>query len=431
MDAIANAPTLAREPRKGSRLDAIDAARGMAVLAMIAWHSADAWLGGGAREGAAFALARELGGLAAPAFFLLAGAALGLGAPARPELRHTLLSIARGARLVLAGYGLALFSWAVDHGALRDPGKGAPLALGALSLVTLALALEPRPRGTASRLALGVVGLGAATLAGALLDEADARVLARLDVLHGIGAALALTAALLHSLPLAPRKRAGALTTGALLVAALSASTGLAAQRALPESLLGWVARSAGTQGGFPLSPWLAYTLLGAALAQRARGLGALPGEPFALPGLSARLARRPLLLALGAALVALAAWATPGVVSPGADPTQALRGVSRLVRNASALLVAAALLAGLAPHAHGLAQALARLGRRSLLVYAVHLELVYGLMGLPLRGALDAWTWPLAAALVVLSASGLARLLEDGARVRRDPHPARVHALA
>ena len=56
-----------------ARVLVVDAVRGLAVLCMIQWHCADAWIGGAIREGGAFERLRIVGGLAAPFFILLAG----------------------------------------------------------------------------------------------------------------------------------------------------------------------------------------------------------------------------------------------------------------------------------------------------------------------------------------------------------------------
>jgi uncharacterized membrane protein len=62
-----------------SRLKHIDWLRGVAVLAMIEWHTLDSWTRLGAdREGPAWGVVGTIGGLAAPLFLFLAGVALPL-----------------------------------------------------------------------------------------------------------------------------------------------------------------------------------------------------------------------------------------------------------------------------------------------------------------------------------------------------------------
>nr|MDQ3030917.1 heparan-alpha-glucosaminide N-acetyltransferase domain-containing protein [Myxococcota bacterium] len=125
------------QPQRSTRLGAIDAARGVAVLAMIEWHAADAWLDTAGRESFAFGWMQRVGGLAAPGFVLLAGLAIALVAPERPDVRQTALGVARGLRIVLAGYALGLFACAVDHGGVLEPRARVSIVAMALGLAAL------------------------------------------------------------------------------------------------------------------------------------------------------------------------------------------------------------------------------------------------------------------------------------------------------
>ena len=66
--------------QSGSRRVYIDWARGIAVLLMIEAHTLDAWTRASDRTSTAFAVARILGGFAAPLFLWLAGVAVVLSA---------------------------------------------------------------------------------------------------------------------------------------------------------------------------------------------------------------------------------------------------------------------------------------------------------------------------------------------------------------
>ena len=111
--AIQPSVTAAAKPR----LDFIDALRGVAVVLMILWHTADSWLAASARsvggqETTSYSILRLLGGTAAPLFLLLAGVAHGLkaAADARKGTAPALAmrgAAARGLELVVREIGRA------------------------------------------------------------------------------------------------------------------------------------------------------------------------------------------------------------------------------------------------------------------------------------------------------------------------------------
>lgn len=430
----------------GGRLRAIDATRGLAVLAMIEWHTADAWLDEGARRSAAFGWAELVGGLAAPAFVLLAGLSLALATPERPSLARTLVSVRRGAVLVVAGYGLRLYSWSIDHGALLEREARGPAIAAALGLAMLASALSERERARTVRggLALaGVASLFAAwTALGAVAPgSAAARLglslLSRLDVLHGIGGALIASALALHASARifhAPRSRIAALAACAAAIAALSPSLRGVPQSAMPAWIAGWIAQGPGA--AFPLLPWLAYALVGAALALASRARPAGASGPWSLPHVA-----RPERLFVGCAIVAVIASDTRGAGTVLVARVPELVSLVRLAFNVAAIVGAAAALAALlprrdehvaaAPARSAIGDALALLGRRSLIVYAAHLELAYGLAGTPLRRALGLELWAIGAIALAVAMIALARAAERASRGASERSPRAVHATA
>lgn len=410
------------------RIAVVDALRGVAVLAMIEWHTADAWLAGDTRGGFPMVVARAVGGLAAPWFFLLAGVSLALATPLRPSSDHSLTSVRRGLRVVLAGYALSLFSWLVDHGAPLEQRNLGTALTASLAVATAALALDDRERRDGERAALALTALGAAALTSHQLDDATraaAALLPRLDVLHGIGAALIATALALHAArALAPATRALALGTAASLVAAAAVSVRGAPQHWLPGDVAAWIARDVERGGGFPLFPWVAYALLGAALGLTIRARPQPLAHRWALP-FTAR-PGRVALLALG---VAVLAWDYSPVAHALLEPLDAIRSLTRLIANASLALAVGAALAALAPRVPRAADALALLGRHSLVLYAAHLELAYGLAGIPLQRTLGLGGWLGSLALVVVAMHALASEIERRERERRARSAPRVEA--
>lgn len=82
----------------------IDGLRGIAVLAMIEWHALDAWTVESARTGAGWWVVMFIGGWAAPVFLFLAGVSVPLAGAAR---------VARGADVAAAGRLLVRRGWQV------------------------------------------------------------------------------------------------------------------------------------------------------------------------------------------------------------------------------------------------------------------------------------------------------------------------------
>lgn len=102
------------------RIEAVDAARGLAALIMIQGHAYHAWVQPEAKAGLAYQATRLLGTLPLPAFLLLAGAAVGLRVGAAHRRGEPSAQVRRGLvrrGLLIVGLGYAAnFAFAVLDG---------------------------------------------------------------------------------------------------------------------------------------------------------------------------------------------------------------------------------------------------------------------------------------------------------------------------
>lgn len=391
---------------KPQRVLVVDAVRGAAVLCMIQWHCADAWIGGPLREGQGFGITRIIGGLAAPLFLLLAG----ISAALVFEPGRAWAGARRGAGIVVGGYAFKLFAWTVDYGAIVDRVNWAPIALDALTLGLAWRACGEKVPARVRGLLIGAAGLAWLATWYALTGATRTpELLARLDVLQGIGAALVVVNGVLA---LVTRWRHGPLVLLVLaLTVALATPSFVGADLSmLPTRLADYVARTsafpAPTGARFPLFPWLAYTLLGAAIgrALRARPLRDAWDVPF-VP--SAGLA---LVLAIGVALVVFEPMPAAQWLLARAEQA---RNLLRLAWNASIATGLAALSSMALPRVEPLRRAIVSLGRHSLVVYVVHLEIAFGLPCSMIRETLDYGEWLGLGALLVASMVALALWLD------------------
>jgi uncharacterized membrane protein len=348
------------KPRRAS----LDALRGLAVLTMFAWHVVDAGLREELRNGPWWDATRAFGGAAAPLFFAVAGVAVGLAGPQPPAYWAP-----RALRVARAGLLLAIFQQAVDDGGLLDP-----RAPGLLVLAAAAVRRSP------ALLAAGVLLVG-------VLEPAALLRLLRPDVLYGLAAAIFLTGLVLRS-----GARAAAAMAGMVAVLTEPLAAALDGNPLAP-----WIAVS--RVGAFSPFPFLAYAALGGAVGARVRAGVGLPTAAV---------------LALGA-LGLLAYEGGPSAGAIAAAPW--LRVPARVLFYGGVFAVAAA------ASRHLSMVWLRELGRRSLLLYAAHLELTYGLLGLPWRRQLGVVGVTVAFALLVLLAH---RAVSSGARVApiRGPDP-------
>jgi uncharacterized membrane protein len=297
----------------------IDWARGLAVLIMIEAHTLDAWTRAADRHTVAFRNLTILGGFAAPLFLWLAGVALALAAE-RTTTRAT------RADAVRAGV------W-----------RGVEIFLLAFLFRLQAFVLSPG--GPALRLL-------------------------RVDILNVMGPSLAV-AALLWGL--APTRRGAALVSAAaaVLMAMATPIVRTAGLVDLLPPIVQWYIRPAGEQTIFTLFPWAGFvfagTAIGVLIARSAtavaevRTIAALALAGAGLTGIGFYTASLPSIYAEASFWTSSPTFFAIriGVMVLGLCVLFAIRGVAT---------------ARPAPF-----QVLERLGRHSLFVYWIHVELVYG----------------------------------------------------
>jgi uncharacterized membrane protein len=385
---------------KPGRLDFIDAQRGLAVVLMLWMHSADGWLRPELKQGAAWNAIRSVGGLAAPMFLLLAGVSVGFGwalstRPDGPARRRA--EVARGLQLVVLGYALRLYMWMLDGGgALRLEAWSAALPLG-FGLYALYRALADWAAGKPAR-RLGLLGL-VSTLAGgclvSLLIPDRLWRMTRVDILQAIGASLACLAWARASIV----RRPALALVAAIAVAFATPWLRALLPGALPDGIAGYIAAWDTPAGAvsptlFPLFPWSAYVLIGSAVGIH---FGRVQRS-----GVSVE--RSALALAAWGVVLAIAACEplppVHALITQWPSLTQAVRVTYRV---GMALALGGLACALVRPHAV-VRGPLLSLGRTSLFVYWVHLEIAFGLVAKPIahRLALPAW----ALGFVVLSAA-------------------------
>lgn len=384
--------------RRASRILALDAFRGVAVVLMVAWHATDGWLADAHRTGIGWSAARVVGGLAAPFFFFAAGVGLALGARRGRGLSR---AVARGLELVVLGHALRLATWAIDRMAIADARAWPALVLGTCFVVAALAALRaPSRRRVFAVFAVAfLAGHVAAVLA---RGPALARLLMRFDVLHCIGASTLVCALAAYALVRAAgdRSRLGAWLPPAMLglgaLAIVASSVPLARELDPAGGVLAWIARGRELRSlaPFPLAPWCGYAMLGCAIA--------LSPSRAQLPSRGLGLTVVAIGLALFVALVAFEGGPLWTRTPLGHVPTA--RALGRLVFHAASATAILLSLAALAERGGSRTRAavdvLAALGIASLPIYALHLQVAYGKLSAPVDRALD----PRAcAALVVL----------------------------
>jgi uncharacterized membrane protein len=390
-----------------TRLEFVDAQRGLAVLLMLWMHTADGWLQPELKAGAAWNVIRALGGLAAPTFLLLAGLSLGLGwgASERPHSpARQRKEVARGLQILVLGYGLRLQMWMLDAGGVRHLNAwiGAiPLAWGLWAAYRGLAAWAAGDRDAARRLGpSALVGLAVGAVLVFAMIPGRLWHLTRVDVLQAIGASLAclaLTGAALRRSPLVG-------LAAAVVVGALTPWARLLVPGPLPHAIAGYIAAWDVAPGLplptlFPLFPWLAYPFVGA-------GVGLHLGREHRA-GHSAL--RASLVLAAVGLVVALLTCEPlrPAHILLARWPflTQAVRIAYRV----GAALVLGGLAIGLSRPRVPLRNGLLTLGRASLFVYWVHLEFAFGILAKPIAHSLALRAWPLALALLIVVMTALA----------------------
>jgi uncharacterized membrane protein len=326
---VTSTPT---EPSLRTRRAYIDWARGVAVLVMIEAHAVDAWTRASARRGPAYRDAIILGGFAAPLFLWLAGVAVVLAATA-----------------------------AVRRGASRTDAAETVCRRG-LEIFILAFLF---------RLQAFIVSPGSHLVA-----------LFRVDILNIMGPAIVM-AGLIWLLSESPTVLAVAyagLAAAFAMLAPIARTIGFVDRLPL---WVQWYIRPAGEFTTFTVFPWAGFVFAGAAvgaLLSRASEDGirrlhlGLAGVGLVLVGVGFYTASLPSIYQQSAF------WTS--------SPTYFAIRVGVLTTGL-AILYAAERLAvrfgvTLTP--------LERFGRRSLFVYWIHVELVYGYATWPIHGRLPLW---------------------------------------
>jgi uncharacterized membrane protein len=346
----------------------IDWARGLAVLLMIEAHTIDAWTLRAAKQTTAFQDATLLGGFAAPLFLWLAGLAVMLSA-ARVALRENSRSAAveaicrRGLEIFILAFLFRLQAFAVTPGSY-------PVTIFRVDILNI---------------------IGPAVVACGLLWGVS-RTTARLVIACSVAATVfAMMTPIVRVMP---------------------------AVNLLPIWLQ-WYIRPAGDYTTFTMFPWAGFVFAGGAS-------GALIAA--AREGNSER--RLQIVLGLiGAGLVGLG-WYTAHQTGIYRTASFWTTSPTWFAVRVGIMMLALAGLFGLSRIAerHQIVCApFARLGRSSLFVYWIHVELVYGYATWPLRGRLPVWAaltaWLVFSGLMY-GAIGLRDRVVEAWRTRRKTNP-------
>lgn len=337
-----------------SRRVYIDVARGLAVLLMIEAHTTDAWTRAAAKHGLAFRDATVLGGFAAPLFLWLAGVAVVLAAT-RTQARTGSRAAAvdglcrRGLEIFILAFLFRLQAFIVSPG-------GHPVTLFRVDI-------------------LNVMGPGIA-LAGVMwgLFETTS---AQVAMFAAAAAAVALVAPIVRVAP------------GVDLL----------------PTWIQWYLRPAGEHTTFTFFPWLGFVFAGAASgtliasarddAAEARVQVTLAAVGAGLVALGFVTAARPTIYASSSFWTSSPTWFAIrlGVMMIALAGLKACATVETKIGPATSMIAAT-----VAQPVRAAWLAIARMGRHSLFIYWIHVELVYGYASwlwrgrLPLWGTLAAW---------------------------------------
>lgn len=310
----------------------IDWYRGLACILMFQTHAYDAWMREPYRQGGFWELARmQLGGFPARVFLFLAGVSL--------MLRYS------------ADARRGVSEWQAQRGGMK---RGAEVLLYGL-----------------------LFRLGAWIFGGATRD--GARHLFKVDILNCIGVSLVLCSLLVgprHLKSWRPPIVALLLIPVLVLVAPLLQA--LPYPRFLPAPLCAYL-WDANPMGSFPLFPWLAYALT-----------GCIVGGYWMRCVERRCLGKAMLVTAVVGALLMLAGQIVPALGYYIYFPTPAVPmpayPISYVYRTGGCFVLAALSYAFCLKVPAPRFSPLRLLGQASLLVYLVHIELVYGFVSWPIR---------------------------------------------
>ena len=309
----------------GHRRAYIDVARGIAVLLMIEAHTTDAWTSASAKATTAFRNAAIVGGFAAPLFLWLAGLAV--------VLAQTRIANRSGSR-----------ADAIAAGCRRG-----------LEILLLSFLF---------RLQAFVVSPGG-----------DPLMLLRVDILNIMGPAIVAASLMWGLRP--SMSVSGRVATYVAATVFVAMSTPIVRASHLVEglpTLLQWYVRPAGEYTTFTLLPWTGFVFAGAAAGTLVAAVKDERSE-----------GRLQVALAIcGVALIAagVAAAARPSIYRAASFWTSSPAWFAIRV---GVLMVLLPLLFALASRGGMSVRPLERLGRHSLFIYWIHVELVYGYAAWPL----------------------------------------------
>lgn len=316
---------MAEERRRRGYLDWM---RGLAVLIMIEAHLIDSWTGGPDRETPAFAWAMLLGGMGAPTFLFLAGTAASLSAASKARSSGSVRSAAR----MVARRGAEIF---------------------ALAFLFRVQAL--------------VLGWGAV------------RSLLKVDILNIMGPSIAFAAALWA----ATERSAYRAALFAVACAVTAVVTPIVHRTPLlapvPDPLEAYLRPLPGLTN-FAFFPWMGFVFAGALLGVFVDASRTHADET-----------RMNIAAGTVGALVAASALALAYLTSDYASSDFWISSPAFFAVRVGVIAGATALAFAWESRAGGRAKwsPLRQLGRTSLFIYWIHVEMVYGLISLPLHKAL------------------------------------------
>ena len=310
---------------RAQRRGYLDWLRGVAVLIMIEAHVLDSWTGGVARDTRAFQVATLIGGLGAPLFLFLAGLAVPLAGSAR---------------------------------SLRAGRNGAATSLVRRGLQIFGLALLFR-------------------LQAWILGWSSPRDLLKVDILNIMGPSIA-AAGVLWGASSRPRARALAFGAAAVLIALATPLVLSAPLDRIPDPLEAYL-RPAGNLANFTFFPWSAFLFAGAVAGV------VLDRAP------RTHEARVNTWLFCAGVCTSLTALASSWLPTPYPSSSFWTSSPAYFFIRAGILttLIGVAFAWESRPGGLSSASPLRQLGRTSLFIYWIHVEMVYGLISRPLHKAL------------------------------------------
>jgi uncharacterized membrane protein len=319
-----------RESRRGY----LDWIRGIAVLIMIEAHVVDSWTAAPDRFTKTFAWAMVVGGFGAPLFLLLAGVSASLSAGSK--FRRTSDVRAASQAVMRRGFEIFLLAFAFRFQAW-------------------------------------------------ILGWASPRTLLRVDILNVMGPAI-IAAAALWGAWTTLRGRAFGFLLATLATTLLTPIVRQMPSLALiPDPIEAYI-RPVGAMTSFALLPWAGFVFAGACLGVLLDAVG-----PDSSGRSSSREARLNLAFGAGGALIAVTAYAASFLPTPypRSDFWTTSPAFFFLRLGLLTMVIAGAYVWELRPGGGEKWSPARQLGRTSLFIYWIHVEMVYGLISIPLHHAL------------------------------------------